>query len=230
MSNTISKMIVAAAVAATVSVQADARTHSKSIIVESPSDLPEMAQRNSEAMYLHYTGDGRAILYLEQDQGRTLAIVDVSDPAAIRAVEQVPVDARSTYDFVQTLSDSAVLIHYRDHSGFAVIDLKKFKRPVLTEAPQIRHPARVEALGNNGLLLASTTHPSPEAEDPEYEVFDMSDPSRPASLATFEGVKQRLERQETGTVFLLGNSGLTVIRRPGVEEDYAAELNSQRGN
>jgi hypothetical protein len=112
MSNTISKMIVAAAVAAAVSVQADARTHSKSIIVEAPSDLPEMAQRNSEAMYLHYTGDGRAILYLEQDQGRTLAIVDVSDPAAIRAVAQGPVDARSTYDFVQTLGDSVVLIHY----------------------------------------------------------------------------------------------------------------------
>jgi hypothetical protein len=181
-------------------------------------------------MYLCYTGDGRAILYLEQDQGRTLAIVDVSDPAAIRAVAQIPVDARSTYDFVQTLSDSAVLIQYRDHSGFAVIDLRKFKRPMLTEAPQFQHPARVEALGNNGLLLASTTLPSPEAEDPEHDVFDMSDPSKPASLAVVEGVKQRLERQETGTVFLLGDSGLTVIRRPGVEEDYAAELNSQRGN
>ena len=191
MSNTIRKMIVAAAVAATVSVQADARTHSKSIIVESLSDLPEMAQGNNEAMYLHYTGDGRAILYLEQDQGRTLAIVDVSDPAAIRAVAQVPVDARSTYDFVQTLSDSAVLIHYRDHSGFPVIHLKKFKTLVLTEAAQFQHPAHAEALGNNGLLLASTTHPSPEAEDPEFEVFDMSDPSKPASLATVEGAKQR---------------------------------------
>jgi hypothetical protein len=230
MSNTISKMIVAAAIAATVSVQADARTHSKSIIVESPSDVPEMAQRNSEAMFLHYTGDGRAILYLEQDQGRTLAILDVSDPAAIRAVTQAPVDARSTYDFVQTVSDSAALIRYRDHSGFAVIDLRKFKRPMLTEAPHFQHLGRVEALGNSGLLLASTTHPRPEAEDPDYEVFDMSDPSKPALLATVDGVQQRLERQETGTLFLLGNSGLTVIRRPGVEEDYAAELNSQRGN
>jgi hypothetical protein len=55
MSNTISKMIVAAAVAATVSVQADARTHSKSIIVESPSDLPEMAQRNTFAFSVHIT-------------------------------------------------------------------------------------------------------------------------------------------------------------------------------
>ena len=123
-----------------------------------------------------------------------------------------------------------MLIHYRDHSGFAVIDLKKFKRPVLTEAAQFQRPARAEALGNNGLLLSSTTHPSLEVEDPEYEVFDMSDPYTPASLAVVEGVKHRLERQETGSVFLLGNSGLTVIRRPGVEEDYAAVLNSQRGN
>lgn len=223
------KIAVAAIFAATVSVQANARTHSKSIVVESPSDLPEMAQRSSEAMYLHETGGGRTILYLEQDQGRTLGILDVTDPGAIRAIAQVSIPATSSYDFVETLHDSAVLIRYRDHSGFAVINFKKFKKPVLTAAPQFRHPARVEAFGNNGLLLASTTRPSPEVEDPEYEIFDMSDPSKPTSLGTVEGVQQRLERQETGTLFMLGRSGLTVIRRPDVEEDYAAELNSQSG-
>ena len=131
----ISKMIVAAAVASTVSFQADARTHSKSIIVESPSDLPEMAQRNNETMYLYYTEDGRAILYLEQDQGRTLAVLDVSGPGAIRAVAQVSIAARSPYDFVETLTDSAALIHYWDNTRFAVINFKKFKKPVPTEAP-----------------------------------------------------------------------------------------------
>ncbi len=63
--------MLAAIFAATVTVQANAQTHSKSIVVESPSDLPEMAQRSSEAMYLHDTGAGQTVLYLEQDQGRS---------------------------------------------------------------------------------------------------------------------------------------------------------------
>jgi LVIVD repeat len=225
MSNTISKMIVAAAVAATVSVQADARTHSRAIIVVSSSDLPEMAQGNSEAMYLHYMGDG-AILYLEQDHGRTLAIVDVSDAAAMRGIARVSVDAASPYDFVGTLRDSTVLIRYRDDSGFAIIDLKHFKKPLLTEAPRFQHPARAEALGNNGLMLVATTGPSARAEDPQYEILDISNPSQPAVLGTVEGVQQRLERSETGTLFLLGKSGLTVVRQPSLEIRLLREVPS----
>jgi len=106
------------------------------------------------------------------------------------------------------------VIHYRDLSGFAVIDFKKFKKPVLTEAPQFQHPARAEALGHNGLLLVSTTHPSAQVEDPEYEVFDISNPARPTALAIVQGVQQRLERSETGTLFLLGDAGLTLIETP----------------
>jgi len=68
--------MLAAIFAASVTVQANAQTHSRSIVVESPSDLPEMAQRSCEAMYLHDTGAGQTVLYLEQDQGRTLAILD----------------------------------------------------------------------------------------------------------------------------------------------------------
>lgn len=230
MKNRISKIMVAAIIAATVSVQANAKTHSKSVVVAFPSDLPEMAQRNSEAMYLHSTGGGQTVLYLEQDQGRTLAILDVSDPAAIRAVAQVSIAARSPYDFVETLRDSAVLIHYRDHSGFALINLKKFKKPVLTETPQFQHPADAETLGHSSLLLTSRTTPTTPEADPQYEVIDMSNPSKPTEIATVPGVEHRLERAETGTIFFLSNNGLTVIRRPQVEEEYELELNQQRGN
>jgi hypothetical protein len=220
MHNGVGKIMVAVVFAATASVQANAKNHSESIVVVSPSDLPEMAQRSSEAMYLHETGGGRTILYLEQDQGRTLAVLDVSDPGAIRAVAQVSIAARSPYDFVETLSDSAALIHYRDNSGFAVINFKKFKKPVLTEAPQFQDPASAEPIGHDGLLLASTTHPAGQAEGPKYQVFDVSNPSNPTALATVEGLQQRLERTETGTLFLLSNKGLTVIRRPNKEEEY----------
>jgi hypothetical protein len=49
---------------------------------------------------------------------------------------------------------------------------------------------------------------------------DVSNPSKPATLATIYGVQERLERQDTGTVFLLGSNGLTVVRRPNVEQEY----------
>lgn len=65
--------------------------------------------------------------------------------------------------------------------------------------------------------------------DPQYEILDISNPQS-VVLGTVEGVQQRLERSETGTLFLLGNSGLTVIRQPSVEHEHAAELAAQSGN
>jgi hypothetical protein len=223
MKHRIGKIVVAAIFVAATSVHANPKTRSKSIVIVTPSDLPEIAQRTSEAMYIRDTGGGRTLLYLEQDQGRTLAILDVSDPGAIRAVAQVSIAARSPYDFVEPLRDSAALIHYRDDSGFAVINFKKVKKPVLADEPQFQHPADAAPLGHDGLLLASATHPPAQADDPQYQVFDVSNPSNPTTLATVKGVRQRLERTETGTLFLLTNTGLTVIRRPSVERQYKLE-------
>lgn len=176
-------------IAAPASVQAHAKTHSRSIVVESPSNLPEAAQRSSEAMYLLRSASGQAILYLEQDQGRTLAILDISDSGAIRALGQVSIAAPSPYDFVETPKDSAVLIHYRDNSGFATVHFKKFKQPVLTEAAEFQ--PLPEALGHDGLVFASTAPSAAPVAIPQYEVFDISNPSRPVALATVEGARQR---------------------------------------
>ncbi len=221
------KILVAAMFAATMIVQAQAKTHSNSVIVESPSDLPEMAQRTSEAMYLHNTSDGRTLLYLEQNEGRTLAILDVTDPSSIRAVGQVSLDARAPYDFVRPAGDSAALVEYRDHSGFAAIDLKKFKHPVLVATPDLQGPLRAEAFGRDSLLLASSSAPSAAPADPAYKVVDFSNSAKPSTLANIQGVLQRLERRETGTLFLLGSNGLTVVRRPRVEEDYRVQQAQQ---
>jgi hypothetical protein len=221
----IGKFMVAALFVAAVGVQADARTQSKSIIVESASSLPEIAQRKGDAMYLRETGGGQTLLYIEQDNGQSLAILDVTDLAAIRPVAKVSLSAKSPYDFVETLNDSSALIHYRDHSGFAVINFKKSKMPVLTEAPQFEHPSQAETFGHAGLLLTSMNHPITQAQDPQYELFDVSNPSNPTPLASVDGVTQRLDRPETGTIFMLGNNGLTVIRRPNVEQEYDLETN-----
>src|ERR1700746_2597722 len=122
MNQSISKVLIAATFVtfgAAVNVQAEVR--SKAIVVESPSDLPELAQGRCDAMYLHHTRAAQAILYLQRDRGRKLAILDVTDPAKIRAVGEVTIDAPSAYDFVQDLSNSGVLIHYRNDSGFEVL-------------------------------------------------------------------------------------------------------------
>jgi|SRR5277367_5941614 len=127
-----SKILVAALIAVTLSAPAKSEVKSKSIVVESPSDLPELARGPSDAMFLLHTHAAQAILYLERDHGKTLAILDVTDPANIKAVGQVSVDASSTYDFVQYLGALRTLIHYRNHSGFAVLNFKDYKQPLLT--------------------------------------------------------------------------------------------------
>lgn len=230
MKYSISRVLVAAMFAATAAFCTEAAPRSKSIIIESPSSLPEAAQHGGQAMYLHTTRDDRAILYVEQDQGRTLAIFDVSDPANIKSVAKASIAAPAGYDFVRAAGDSAALIHYRDHSGFALINFKQYKQPVLVETPQMQHPAEAQPLGNNSFLLTSASRPSAGAQDPEYQVVDASNPSAPAVLADVKGVQQTLVRVETGTLFLLGDNGLTVVRRPNVEQDYLSELTQHRGN
>lgn len=221
MKQSISKMVIAATFVVAVSVQAEVR--SKAIAVESPSDLPEGARGRGEAMYLHRTTEGRAILYIEREQGRTLAILDVTDPAKIRAVGQISIAAPSSFDFVQDLADSGVLIHYRDHSGFAVISFKNYKQPVLKSEPEYLHPASVEADGSSAVLLVSANRASVPAREPEYEVLGISNPSNPTPLATIPGVIQRLDRPSTGTVFLLNDQGLTVVRRLAAENEHNIE-------
>jgi hypothetical protein len=82
--------LLMAAVLATTGVPAKAavRAHSKTILVESPSQLPVLAENGGEAMYLYDTGDGRTILYLEIQGGRELSALDVTDPAKITAITQ----------------------------------------------------------------------------------------------------------------------------------------------
>jgi hypothetical protein len=225
MKNYIGKMILRTAIfAAMVSVQANATVRSKAIVVESPSDLPELAQGRAEAMYLHHTGNAQAILYLEKDHGRNLAILDVTDPAHIKAVGQVSIAAPSTYDFAQSLGDSVALIRYRDHSGFAVISFKNYKQPVLTAEPDYLHSADAQSDGPNGLLLVSANGSSAPAREPQYDVLSISGSAGATPLVTVQNVIQRVDRPQTGTIFLLNDQGLTVVRCLAAEREHQTEV------
>jgi hypothetical protein len=163
-------------------------------------------------LYLQHTGAGQAILYLEQDQGRKLAILDVTDPANIRAIGQASINAASPYTFVQDMDDSAVLIHYRNRLGFAIISFKNYKQPTLKNEPDYLHPASAGSYGSNGVLMVSSNNSTAAAGDTQYEVVSISDPASPKPLATIPAVMQRLDREQTGTMFLLTDSGHTVVR------------------
>ena len=106
----ISKMLVVSLFALTATAHAGAKSHaarksvaptkprSNSVVIDAPGDLPELAQRHSEGMFLHTNGSGQAFLYLEQDHGKTVAILDVSNPGSIReAGRQVDLRFRSVF-------------------------------------------------------------------------------------------------------------------------------------
>jgi len=223
MNQRIGKIFVAAVLATTASVQAKASVNSKTVVVELPSDLPEIARGRSDAMYLHHTHEAQAILYLEQDHGRKLAILDVTDPANIKAVGQVSIAAPAAYDFAQYLGGSRTLIHYRDHSGYAVISFKNFKQPVLTPEPEYLHPSTGQTDGSSALLLVSSSGASAPPRASENEILSISNSSGSAPLATVQGVIQRVDRPETGTIFLLNDQGVTVVRRLAAEREHQTE-------
>lgn len=54
--------------------------------------------------------------------------------------------------------------------------------------------------------------------------------SIPTRLATVSEVKHRVSNNYTGTTFLLGSNGLTIIRRLGVENDYKEQQLLTQGN
>jgi hypothetical protein len=57
----------------------------------------------------------------------------------------------------------------------------------------------------------------------DYQVVDASNVANPVLLYTANRVTRTITRNATGTTFLLGQDGLTVIRRPRVEQEYQAE-------
>jgi hypothetical protein len=207
-----------------ISAQAAVTSHSKAIIVETPADLPEAAQVASEAIYLHDTNDGKALLYLEQNDGKKLAILDVTDPAHIKSVARVSIAAAAPFDFDQAVGNSTVLIRYRDNSGVATLNLRHAENPVLGSAPQAMNTGFVRTIGEDGLLLTSEPAlPSVPQQAHMSLVIETTSASQPTLLYTVMGVTQSVSNPATGTLFLLGDGGLTAVRQTSVEQEHTIE-------
>ena len=95
------------------------------VVVVPPADLPESARQGGEAMFLHETIDGKTLLYIEQNQGARLAVLDVTDPLHVKGKGSVQLDASGPFDFMFPLGDRAEVVRYRSGQEEAVLDLRK---------------------------------------------------------------------------------------------------------
>ena len=201
-------------------IHAEIRSRSNEIIVLQPSDLPEAAQTPGNSAFLYSGNDGRTYLYIEQLQGARLTTLDVSDPGKIKFVSSTALTSPGPFDFVRPLGGRAELIRYRDGKGVAVLDLHAAKRPTVKLVSGLSDSGSTQALGEAAFLMINEPYNYVRAVPRDYEVVDISSPSDPRLLTTVKEVKHQVVNGETGTTFLLGSAGLTVVRRLNVENDY----------
>jgi len=199
--------------------------HSKSsdLVVVRASALPELARLPGVSIFLYWNASS-TYLYVEQQQGARLAVLDVTDPGKIKVVASADLNATGPFDFVRPLDGSSELVRYRNGGGFAVLDLKKAKSPTLRSIGDLPLTRFEEILGGGGLLLASAPSADSTQLPRDYQVVDTSKPSGSALVATVKQVVQKVVDSYTGTTFLLGSEGLTVVRRISVEDELRAQL------
>ena len=222
-------LVVTTAVLTMLPAKAEIHSRSKDLVVMEARDLPEQAQTPGNSLFLHSDNAGRTYLYVEQQQGARLSVFDVTDPARIKLVVSTPLAAGGAYDFVRPLGNDAELVYFRDGQRGAVLDLRKASKPVLHVMSVATDLAPAEALGQSGLLVTSHAHTYMPAVARDYQVIDV-DASIPAQLAIINDVKHRVTNDETGTLYLLGSNGLTVVRRLNVENDYRVHQMQMQGN
>ncbi len=233
MNNTIKSTLVlglvVAAAALTSTAQAEIHSRSKELVVMEARDLPEQAQAPGNSLFLHSDNAGSTYLYVEQKQGARLSVFDVTDPARIKLVVSMPLTADGAFDFIRPLGNNAELVYFRDGQKEAVLDLRKAKRPVFRVISTVTDLGSAETLGENALLATGQPYKYVSAVGRNYQVIDIA-ASAPAQLATVQDVRHRVTNDETGTTFLLGPNGLTVVRRLSIENDYKVHQMQTQGN
>ena len=221
-------LLLVAALAPTAIAYGEVASQSKDIVIMQSPDLPQAARAEGQAMTLRSPGDGRTYLYIEQQQLGRLLILDVSDPARIVQAGTANMPAAQSFDFAGAVGSYGELVRLRNGKELAVIDFKNPRQPVLSPLGSQFDASAAEPVGRNGLLLsrvsaqAATSHEAPPLPR-DYQIVDAAKPNAPQLLATVKMVNQELVNEETGTTYLLGADGLTVVRRPVVELRYRLE-------
>jgi hypothetical protein len=184
---------------------------------------PSFATSAAEDMLLYADAQGSEYLYVEQQQGAMLSVFDVTNPAHIKLAASVETGMHRSYDFVSTVGNSALIV-FRDGSGDAVLDLDQAKAPRLIEA---QAATATELLGTTG-YLASTFKPiAPLASQASSVQVVTTAGATPRVVTTVANVTKQASRPETGTTFLLGATGVTVVRQIDVERAYKETLQNR---
>jgi hypothetical protein len=198
---------------------------SNKIVVVQPKDLPELARQSGEAMFLHGTIDGKTLLYIEQNLGSRLVILDVTDPAHVTGEGSVDLGARGPFDFVSELGEWQELVQFRQSQTDAVLDLRKANAPALEGVQGLTSHGPTMLLGNEGFTVTSQADASARAPR-DYQVVDTADSKEPTLVSTVRQVREEITNNETGTTFLLASDGLYLIRRPREESNrWLREMN-----
>jgi hypothetical protein len=186
---------------------------------------PLAATNGAQDILLHADDNGSTYLYVEQQQGALLSVYDVTDPAHMKLDASVQTGARGSYDFVSAIGNGE-LIAFRDGSGSAVLDLHKAKAPKLAMIEgQVGNAT--ELLGNSGYLSSNfeTAAPiAPAAAQPRMVQVVETATVEPRLVSTVNNVTKQVRRRETGTTFLLGQNGVTVVRQIDTERTYEEQL------
>jgi len=210
--------------------KAEIVSRSKNLIIEQPTNLPELAQRPGIAFHLYTeSGDGNAYLYVEQRNGQRLVVFDVTDPGHVKMVRTVNLSVPAPFEFAEPVGTSSILVRFYNNQGVAVLDLHKAKAPVLKTINGLQYSGHAEVLGESTFMVTNASPMDLAHVSRNYQVVDESNAANPLLLYTADLVTRTTTRDETGTTFLLGQNGLTVIRRPHVEEEYEAQT-SDHGN
>jgi hypothetical protein len=187
---------------------------SNNIVLVPPAALPVLARQSGEAMLLNDALDGRTLLYIEQNEGSRLAILDVTDPGHIKGAGSVQLDASGPFDFISPIGNQGELVRFRHGDEDAVLDLRK-RIPSLKALQGLTLTGSVTRLGNDGFTVSGHAPELQRAWD--YQVVDTASSQEFNQVFDVPQVREKLTKADTGTTFLLTEKGLYVIRRPAIE-------------
>jgi len=184
-----------------------------------PADkLPVEARQQGQSMDLYLVEPNHLYLYVEQDNGKHLAVFDVSDPHRMKFKKMIELNAPAIFDFMQHVGPHTALIHYRDGRGTALIDLSKPKDPRLRSMNAPASEAYVLPVNEK----EDDARKGRDTEKQEIHDYQILLPATTQPIAIVKGVQQEESDSGNGTIYLLGADGLTVVRNIKCERKLAA--------